>query len=168
MNTKMSGARTVVMAVCTVAVSAGTARAQDATSPAPPAGQQAGQQAGQPAGQQGPGGQYGHRDPAEMEARQLQMMTERLKLTPDQVTQVKAIEDSQRTQMMALRQDSSLQPEDKRTRMMAMRQDSEGKVRGVLTDEQKPKYDQMLARQRERMDHRGEGPGGPPPAAPPQ
>ena len=157
MNT--NGMRTVVLAVCTLGASTLLMLAQEPAAPAPP-----------PVGQQSPGGQYGHRDPAQMEARQLHMMTERLKLTPDQVTQVKAIEDSHRTQRMALRQDTTMQEDDKRTRMTTMRQESEGKIRAVLTEDQKPQYDAMLARQREHRGHRPDGAGGPPsqPAAPPQ
>ena len=158
MTMRMNAMRAAVVAACTLTIGLLPTMAQDTTPAAPTAGLRL------------PGGQGGYRDPAQMEARQLQMMTERLKLTPDQVTQVKAIQDNQRTQMTALRQDSTLQPDDKRTRMMAMRQENEGKVRDVLTDEQKPKYDAMLARQREHMGHRPDGAGGPPPApaAPPQ
>jgi len=73
---------------------------------------------------------------------------------------VKAIDDAQRAQMMALRNDTTIPQEDKRGKMMAMRQDTETKIRAVLTDEQKPKYDAMLAQQRQRM---GGGQGAPPP-----
>lgn len=159
MNTKqtgMVGMRTALLALCTLTVSAIPATAQDATPPAPPAGQDA------PGG-----GMGGHRDPAQMEARQLEMMTKHLKLTPDQVTQVKGIQDSSRSQMMALRQDTSSSREDKRGKMMALRQDSQTKIRGVLTDDQKPKYDAMLAKEKERMEHRREGGQDAPPPPPP-
>ncbi len=150
--------RATVLAACTLTTGLLPMMAQDPTPQAPAAGPRL------------PGGQGGYRDPAQMEARQLERMTERLKLTPDQVMQVKAIEDNQRTQMTALRQDNSLQPEDRHARVTALRQENEGKVRDVLTDEQKPKYDAMLARQQEHMGHRPDGAGGPPPApaAPPQ
>jgi protein CpxP len=61
---------------------------------------------------------------------------------------------------MALRNDSTIPQEDKRGKMMAMRQETEGKIRAVLTDEQKPKYEAMLAEQRQRQ---GSRQGGPPP-----
>jgi protein CpxP len=142
------------LARCTVAVSAIPAMAQDNSTPPPP-----------PAGDQGPMG-GGHRDPAQMEQRQLEMMTKHLNLTPDQVTQVKSIDDAQRSQMMALRGDTSMSRDDKRSKMMAMRQDREAKIRAVLTDDQKPKFDAMLAKEHERMENRQGGQGGPPP--PPQ
>ncbi len=108
-----------------------------------------------------------HRDPVQMEQRQLDMMTKHLKLTPDQVTQVKAIDDAQRTQMMALRDDTSTSREDKRAKMMAMRQDRETKIRAVLTADQQPKYDEMVAKENERMAHRQGGPDGATPPPPP-
>lgn len=158
MKMNANGMRIVVLAVCTLGASTLPMLSQEPGAPAPPASQQ------------GPGGQYGHRDPAQMEAWQLHVMTERLKLTPDQVTQVRAIEDSQRTQRMALRQDTTMQEDDKRARMTSMRQESEGKIRAVLTEDQKLQYETMLARQREHRGHRPDGAGGPPsqPAVPPQ
>jgi protein CpxP len=143
-----------MLALCTLTVSAIPAMAQDNSTPPAP-----------PAGDQGPMG--GHHDPAQMEQHQLDMMTKRLNLTPDQVTQVKAIDDAQRTQMVALRGDTSMSREDKHGKMMAMRQDRETKIRAVLTDDQKPKYDAMLAREHERMENHQGGHGGPPPDAPP-
>jgi protein CpxP len=151
----MMGVRTALLALCTLTVSAIPAMAQDNTPP-PAAGQD---------GPGGPGG--GHRDPARMEAHQLEMMTKHLNLTPDQVTQVKAIDDAQRTQMMALRDDQSTARADKRAKMMAIHQDSQAKIRAVLTDDQKPKYDAMLAKEKERMEHRREGGDGAPPPPPP-
>ncbi len=147
----MQGLRVGMLALCTFAVTALPVMAQDAPPPA---------QDGQ-----GPGG---HRDPAQMEARHLEMMTKHLKLTPDQVTQVKAIMDGQHADMMAMRGDTSMSREDKRSKMMAMRQDGEGKIRAVLTDDQKPKYDAMLAKEKERMENRRDGAGGPPPPPPAQ
>ena len=115
-------------------------------------------------------GMEGHHDPAQMEAHRLAMMTERLKLTPDQVAQIKAVDDAQHAQMMALRDDTATPPADKHAKVMALREDTAAKTRAVLTEEQKPKYDEMAARQRERM-HHGEGAQGgtaPAPSAPPQ
>ena len=152
---QMNGLRIAMLALCTLTVSAIPAMAQDNSTPPPP-----------PAGDQGPMG--GHRDPAQMEQHQLEMMTKRLNLTPDQVTQVKAIDDAQRSQMMALRGDTSMSREDKHGKMMTMRQDRETKIRAVLTDDQKPKYDEMIAKEHERMGHHGGGQGGPPEPPPAQ
>lgn len=105
-----------------------------------------------------------------MQERHLEMMTKHLNLTTDQVAQVKAIDEDGRTQMMALRNDTATAPANKHAKMKAIHEAQTAKIRAILTDEQKPKFDQMIARQQEHMDHR-RGPGGdgnqppPPPAA---
>jgi hypothetical protein len=47
--------------------------------------------------------------------------------------------------------------------MMEIRNDQQAKIKALLTDDQKPKYDAFLASQ-----PRGGRPGGGPPPAPPQ
>lgn len=137
----MRGMRVAMLALCALTVSAIPALAQD----------------GSPGG---PG--MGNRpDQAQMAARRLERMTKDLNLTPDQVMQVKAINDAGQADMMALRNDSTMSREDKRGKMMTMRQDTEAKIRAVLTEEQKPKYEAMLAEQRQRMGGRR---GAPPPS----
>ncbi len=93
------------------------------------------------------------------------MLTKRLNLTADQQTQVKAIDEDTGKQMMAVRNDTSLSQDDKRSKMMDIRKASQDKIRGILTDDQKTKYDAMLAEMKDRMKERGQG-GNPPP--PPQ
>lgn len=124
--------------------------AQD-TPPAAPAGQQ-----------QGRGG--GRGNSAEMEQSRLDMMTKQLSLTPDQVVQVKTILDTQRQQMQAMR-DSVGAGGDPRQQMSDIRRSTSAKIRGVLTDDQKPKFDEMEARMAQRQG--AGGPGGPPPTPPP-
>jgi protein CpxP len=133
--------RTALLALCTIALVTVPMMAQDNSAPAP----QQQDQAGPPRGGRG-GGEH-----------QLEMLTKRLNLTPDQVTQVKAIEDDSRTQSMAVRNDSTIAQPDKRAKMMDIRKASQDKIRGVLTDEQKPKYDALLAEQQQRMQNRGGG-----------
>ncbi len=146
--------RLAMVAVCGAAMTATLSAVPLAAQDAPPP-----QQGGGP-----PEG--GRRDPAEMQARRLQMMTKQLNLSPDQVTQIKAIDDDQMTQMHALHDDTSTPQADKRTKMMAIRQASMEKTRAVLNDEQKTKFDAMEARHREHG--RGEGQGGDGPPPPPQ
>ena len=131
--------RTAILALCTTAVSSVPMMAQDNSAAAP----QQQDQAGSARGGRG--------------ERQIEMLTKKLNLTPDQVTQVKAIEDDSRTQAMAVRDDSSIAQPDKRAKMMDIRKASQDKIRGVLTDEQKPKYDAILAEQQQRMQNRGGG-----------
>jgi Spy/CpxP family protein refolding chaperone len=101
--------------------------------------------------------------------RQLQMLTERLSLTADQQTQVKAVLIEQRQKMQELRKssagtDASAQggPPD-RTQMEAIRNDSDTKITALLNDDQKTKYAAMLQERKDRMARRGGGGDGPPP-----
>lgn len=143
----------VLLALCTTALSALPAMAQD---PSPPPTQD---QAGPPNG--------GHRNPGQREEHQIEFLTKKLNLTPDQVTQVKAIDDDSRTQMMALHQDTTTPQADKRAKMMDIHKAAQDKIRAVLTDDQKTKYDALQAQMRERREsHEGQQGAAPPP--PPQ
>jgi periplasmic protein CpxP/Spy len=141
-----------LLALCTTTLSALPAMAQD---PAPPPAQD---QAGTPNG--------GHRGAGQREEHQIEFLTKQLNLTPDQVTQVKAIDDDSRAQMMALRQDTTTPQADKRAKMMDIHKASQDKIRAVLTDDQKSKYDALQAQMRERRESREGGQGAPPPPPP--
>jgi periplasmic protein CpxP/Spy len=148
--------RVAMVAIGATALSALPAKAQDPAAPPPPP----------PPGQAGPehGGRGG---PGRMEGRQLDFLTKKLNLTPDQVTQIKAIDDDSFKQMKALREDTSTAGPDRRAKMMDIRKASSDKVRAVLTDDQKTKYDALQAEMRERRESRGgDGPPPPPPATP--
>ena len=146
--------RVTMLALCTTLLGTVPMVAQDNTAPPPPP-----PPSGQGTWQGGHGGGGEH---------QLEMMTKQLNLSPDQVTQIKAINQDTMKQAMAVRDDSSIAQADKRTKMMDIRKASQDKIRGVLNDDQKTKYDAMLAEMRE---HRGNHQGGdnaPPPPPPPQ
>ena len=136
---KVAATRALLIAVCSVAALPVIAQ-ESTTPPTPPPGQ----------GRGGPGGPGG-------QERMVEMLTKRLSLTPDQVTQVKAIQAEDRKQAMAMRDDNTAGA-DRHAKMESMRQAEQGKVRAILTDEQKTKYDAMLEHMKER---RGRGPGGP-------
>lgn len=133
--------------------------AQDNSAP-PPAQQQQDNTA--PA----PGGHGRHMD----SGRRLEHMTKALNLSADQVAQIKAIDEDTQKQAMAVRDDSTLARADKRAKMMDIRKASQDKIRGVLNDEQKTKYDAMQAKMRERRAARMGGGNAPPqqPAPAPQ
>ena len=100
---------------------------------------------------------------------QLEMLTKKLNLTPDQVTQVKAINADSMTQAKAVRDDTSLSQTDRRSKMMDIRKASQDKIRGALTDDQKTKYDAMQAEMKAKMqERRQQGGADAPPPAPPQ
>jgi protein CpxP len=144
--------RVALLALCTMTVGSVSMMAQDNSAPAAQQDDQAGM-----------GGGRGHRG-----GDQAAFLTKKLNLTPDQASQVKAIDNDSRQQSMAVRNDSSVAPADKKAKMMDIRKASQDKIRGVLTDEQKPKYDAMLAQMQERRQDRQGGQQGAPAPAPQQ
>jgi periplasmic protein CpxP/Spy len=146
------GMRGATLALCLAVAGTIPMMAQDAS--APP--------------QQGDSGQPGGRpSPDQMVARQLEHLTKALSLTPDQATQIKPILQNQMSQMMALRQDTETPQSDKREKMMQIHTDAQTKIRAVLTSDQQPKYDALLAQEQQHMGrHRG-GNGGQNDQAPP-
>ncbi|HZY63271.1 MAG TPA: Spy/CpxP family protein refolding chaperone [Edaphobacter sp.] len=148
--------RMAALAICTVSLSAAPALvAQETSAPPPPPSQQQGN-ATPPMGHRGMG------------ERHLQMMTKQLNLSPDQVSQIKAIDADTMTQMKALRQDTTTSRADKRSKMMEIHQASQDKIRNVLNDEQKTKFDAMQAKMQARRQGRHGGAGAPPPPPPQQ
>jgi Spy/CpxP family protein refolding chaperone len=117
---------------------------------------------------QGGGGMGGGMNPQAQQA-QMDAMTKAVGLTPDQVTKVQAINADAMKQQMALRE-SGGDPQEMRPKMTAIRTDQQTKIKALLTDDQKPKYDAYLASMPQGGRRGGGGGGGatPPPAAPPQ
>lgn len=157
---RRSRMQAATLALCTTILCAMPLMAQDTTPPPPPHDHM------------GPMG--GHDGSGKMHEHQLAMLTKELNLTPDQVTQVKTIQDDTMKQAMALRDDTSIAKADKRQKMMDIHNAAQEKIRAVLTDEQKTKYDALQAQMRERMKERreshegGTGSAPTPPPPPPQ
>ncbi len=86
-------------------------------------------------------------------------------LTDDQKIKVKAIYEADMKKMQDM---MAAQDPDMRTKMTAMRADENSKIKALLTDDQKPKFDAYLASMPQRGGGGQRGPGGPPPAANPQ
>jgi len=80
--------------------------------------------------------------------RMIQRLTTQLNLTDDQQTKIKPILESQMQQISAVRQDTTLTPEDRRTKMMAIRQATTTQMQGILTPDQFTQYQQMTQRMR--------------------
>ena len=100
---------------------------------------------------------------------QLAHMTKKLKLTSDQQSQIKPILDDRQQQMMALHQDSSMSRQDKMAKMKSIHDDSNAKIEAILTDQQKPQFEAMQAKQQQKMMmHKQQGGGAEAPATPPQ
>jgi Spy/CpxP family protein refolding chaperone len=147
--------RALIAIACAAGLSAAPMLAQE-NAPAPPPNQQ-----------QPPQGGWHGRGGGGMEEHQLEHLTKALNLTPDQVTQVKAIQAASRQQMETLHSDTTLAPADKRARMMSIRQTAQTNIRNILTDDQKTKFDAMQARMQERRAEHEEGGQAPPPPPPP-
>lgn len=74
-------------------------------------------------------------------------LTQKLNLTDDQQKKIKPILEDQQQQVQ--QKDNSLSPEDKMSRLRRIEVATSGRIRELLTDEQKPAFDQM---EKERLD----------------
>lgn len=104
---------------------------------------------------QSPGGQDNQANQGRMGKRGLdehvKMLTEKLSLSDDQQAKVKSILTDSHQQMQSVRDDSSLSQDDKRSKMHSLREATNSKIRDVLTDDQKKKFDDM---EQQMRDHR--------------
>lgn len=88
----------------------------------------------------------------------VQHMTKTLNLSGDQQTKVKSILQDEHNQVASLKQDKSMSQEDQHAKFQQIRQASAQKIRDVLNDEQKAKFDQMQAEHKGHMGkHGGQG-----------
>ena len=109
---------------------------------------------------QGPGGGHGSMGHPMMgvDAR-VNELSKQLNLGDDQKNQVRDILQDQQDQMKQLMQDSSTSRQDKMSKMRSLHQAGNGKIRDLLSDEQKKKFDDYLQKQQQRMQQRHGGPG---------
>jgi hypothetical protein len=113
------------------------------TQPSQPA---PGAQPGQPSAQQAPSAPQPGGAPSIDD--QVQVLAQELNLSADQQAKVKTALEDQHTQAMGIIQDPSMPREDKVQKIHALREGTIAKVRATLTsDEQKTKFDQILAAQ---------------------
>jgi hypothetical protein len=91
---------------------------------------------------------------------ELQRLDKALKLSDDQKKQIKPILEDREQKMQSLRSDTSLSQQDRWGKMRSAREESNGKIRALLNDDQKNKFDEMEQRGR-REGHRP-GAGAPP------
>lgn len=145
-NYGFSTLRVALLGVCAVGMVV-PVLAQDGPPP-PPAGQGQG---------------YGHGG-GQNQDRMLKRMTRELNLTPDQVSQIQAIQSDEGAKMQALNADGTDPGQNRHRQMKAIRDDETSRVRTVLTPDQQTKYDAMLAQRKEReQERRQEGAAPPPP-----
>jgi len=106
--------------------------------------------------QQGPGqgmGRHGHMRAADP-AKRLEWMSKKLNLTDDQKAKLQPIFNDEFQQMKAVREDTSLNREQKRDKMKQIHETFHPQVLAVLTPDQQQKLEQMRAA---RQAKRGKG-----------
>jgi Spy/CpxP family protein refolding chaperone len=106
----------------------------------------------------------GDRRPMMNPAEQLKRLDKELSLTDDQKSKIQPILEDQQKQMLQIMADSSSGPQDKMPKMREIHESSSAKIRDVLTDPQKTKFDEMEKKRQQRMQERmsggpGAGPG---------
>ena len=85
----------------------------------------------------------GKRGPQTIE-QQMERMTTTLTLTDEQKPKVKAVLEGQQKKMQEIRDESD--QDARRTKMQDLRKETETKMKGILTDEQFKKYQEMNQR----------------------
>lgn len=101
-------------------------------------------------------GQGMHRGMPSVDER-VQHLTKALNLTADQQAKVKSILEDQKNQMASLKQDTSMSQQDRRAKFQQIHEASTQKIRDVLNDDQKAKFDQMQAQHKEHKGMHGQG-----------
>jgi vacuolar-type H+-ATPase subunit E/Vma4 len=98
---------------------------------------------------------------------QVKVLSDQLNLSPDQQSKVKSILTDQHDQAMALIQDNSMAREAKVEKIHSLRTSTISKVREVLKDDQKTKFDQMVQQQDEHLRQQQNGTSNAPASTPP-
>lgn len=126
----------LALAVLGLTPGAALVQAQEADTPPPPPAQ----------GEREPG----HHPMRGMRGDRLKQLTEKLNLTADQQTKVKAILDDSRKQLQAARKEDTTARAEKQEKAMEVMLNTNKQIRAVLTPEQQTKFDQMLEHRRRR------------------
>jgi Spy/CpxP family protein refolding chaperone len=106
---------------------------------------------------QGGGDQQGRRRGMPSVEDQLKNLTEKLSLTDDQQAKIKPILEDTRGQMQKLMQDDSMSREDKMAKGRTVREAGNAKIRDILNDDQKKKFDDMQKEMQERRQRQQSG-----------
>ena len=137
--------KTIISAVFVLLALAVYGQQQNPSAPAPSSG-----------GTQGPAA---HRCMPSVDD-QLKNLTYRLSLTADQQAKIKPILEDTHAQSQTLMNDSSLSQDERRNKMRSLHETSSTKIRDVLNDDQKKKFDAWQQEMRDQMRQRqgGENP----------
>jgi periplasmic protein CpxP/Spy len=77
---------------------------------------------------------------------QMERLNTALTLTDEQKPKVKAVLEGQQKAMQKMRDDSSLEQDARRTKMQELRKETTAKMKGILTEEQYKKYQELPQR----------------------
>jgi Spy/CpxP family protein refolding chaperone len=86
-----------------------------------------------------------------------QRFAEALNLTPDQKEAIKSIRENEKQQAQAIKNDTSLTPEQKKAKFKELRKSSHEQMMAKLTPEQQQKFKEMRKERRGRHGHKGQG-----------
>jgi hypothetical protein len=90
-------------------------------------------------------------DPAKRAARQLRMLENQLHLSQDQVLQIQVILITETVSLDSIRNNPSGTPRSDNRARRGVLQDADRQITALLTDEQKPLYEQWKAQQKQKM-----------------
>jgi hypothetical protein len=141
----MKRARTVIF-LCIALFAIGAFAVQSQQTPS--------SQGTQPAAEQA--GQGEHRQMPTIDE-QVKRLAGRLSLTDDQQAKAKTILEDQHTQAQALMKDDSLSQDDKKQKFMGLRQTTISKIKDLLNDDQKKKFDTYLQEMQGAKEKQGDG-----------
>ncbi|MGN5955637.1 hypothetical protein ACP6L2_13580 [Sphingobacterium lactis] len=96
----------------------------------------------------------GTRNPEEMAKRMVERLDQELKLSPAQKDSILKWNQASAVKQQAIFQDEKESREAKMEKMKALRQEQQTKIKSILTDEQKVKYEEMSKRTPERGQRR--------------
>jgi len=97
--------------------------------------------------------------PEERLAKSIAMLTEKLTLTADQQTKVKAILVDQNTQIAKAREEAGEDRQTARAKMTKLMEENNVKINALLNDDQKKTYASYLEERKAAMQNRGGGQG---------
>lgn len=84
----------------------------------------------------------------------LARLSAQLKLTDDQKAKIRPILEDEHKQVLTLRQDSSLAPQERRAKMQEIRARTFDQMQPILTHDQQTKLQQIQEKEKERMSRR--------------
>lgn len=85
----------------------------------------------------------------------LRQLKEQLKLTDDQVQKLKPILKDEADKLKALREDTSLTPQDRRAKAREVREAATPKIKAVLTKEQAEEWEKLRQQRQDRTQGQG-------------